>query len=66
MTRRGTSEMDRLDTTLEETEEILGDHWDSSYINRYCITVVFIQIDLGNHGALKRSEKKIKIPYTKR
>ena len=50
--------MDRLDTTLEETDEILGDHWDSTYINRYCITVVLRQNDLENHGALKRSEKK--------
>ena len=58
--------MNRLDTTLEETDEILGDHWDSTYINRYCITVVFRQNDLENHGALKRSKRKIKISYTKR
>lgn len=58
LNEKGTSEMDRLGTTLEETAETMGDHWDSTYKNRYCITVVFRQNDLENHGALKRSKKK--------
>lgn len=48
--------MDRLDTTLGETAETLGDHWDSTYKNGYYITVVFRQNDWENHGALKRSK----------